>query len=302
MTAENGPSPTSPMNTEAASEPSMDDILASIRRIIADDDILPLTRPRAGPPPPGAAPLPAAAPSPPPVADGLLSFGQRLLRGGERVSEPARTPAPPPAFRPPAPRIVPVADHAPALKLLDFASTVPEPAADMAKAAPAPKAPLEPAAKVVAMESAPRDAASAVIEAPRPAPAPANPPQPAAPPRPAATPQPAAPAAANELPPPAPVAGKPSEAPRPAVRRIPAPQLKNDADEPVLLSSASGARVGASFEALVESLMLRDPEMIERVTREVLRPMLKAWLDDNLPVVVERLVRAEIERIARGQG
>ncbi len=70
----------------------------------------------------------------------------------------------------------------------------------------------------------------------------------------------------------------------------------------MLLSSASGARVGASFEALAESLMLRDPEMIERVAREMLRPMLKAWLDDNLPVVVERLVRVEIERIARGKG
>jgi hypothetical protein len=28
--------------------------------------------------------------------------------------------------------------------------------------------------------------------------------------------------------------------------------------------------------------------------------MLKAWLDDNLPVMVERLVRAEIERVSRG--
>jgi len=48
--------------------------------------------------------------------------------------------------------------------------------------------------------------------------------------------------------------------------------------------------------------MMRDPEMIERVAREMLRPMLKSWLDDNLPIVVERLVRAEIERIARGRG
>jgi cell pole-organizing protein PopZ len=33
----------------------------------------------------------------------------------------------------------------------------------------------------------------------------------------------------------------------------------------------------------------------------MLRPMLKAWLDDNLPGIVERLVRQEIERMARGQ-
>jgi cell pole-organizing protein PopZ len=35
--------------------------------------------------------------------------------------------------------------------------------------------------------------------------------------------------------------------------------------------------------------------------RDTLRPMLKAWLDDNLPQLVERLVRAEIERISRGR-
>jgi hypothetical protein len=29
--------------------------------------------------------------------------------------------------------------------------------------------------------------------------------------------------------------------------------------------------------------------------------MLKTWLDDNLPLIVERLVAAEIERVARGE-
>jgi hypothetical protein len=36
------------------------------------------------------------------------------------------------------------------------------------------------------------------------------------------------------------------------------------------------------------------------MVREMLKPMLKAWLDDNLPILVERLVRTEIERVARG--
>jgi cell pole-organizing protein PopZ len=36
---------------------------------------------------------------------------------------------------------------------------------------------------------------------------------------------------------------------------------------------------------------------IEDVVREELRPMLKAWLDQHLPPLVERLVRAEIERV-----
>ena len=41
-------------------------------------------------------------------------------------------------------------------------------------------------------------------------------------------------------------------------------------------------------------------EAAERMAREMLRPMLKAWLDENLPAMVERLVRAEIQRVARG--
>jgi Protein of unknown function (DUF2497) len=35
--------------------------------------------------------------------------------------------------------------------------------------------------------------------------------------------------------------------------------------------------------------------------REMLRPMLRAWLDDNLPAMVERLVRDEIKRLKREQ-
>ncbi|MCL4855080.1 MAG: DUF2497 domain-containing protein, partial [Bryobacteraceae bacterium] len=38
---------------------------------------------------------------------------------------------------------------------------------------------------------------------------------------------------------------------------------------------------------------------IEDMTRDLLRGMLKQWLDDNLPALVERLVREEIERVAR---
>ena len=41
---------------------------------------------------------------------------------------------------------------------------------------------------------------------------------------------------------------------------------------------------------------------LEDLVREMLKPMLKAWLDDNLPNMVERLVRAEIERVSRGRG
>jgi cell pole-organizing protein PopZ len=36
------------------------------------------------------------------------------------------------------------------------------------------------------------------------------------------------------------------------------------------------------------------------MAEQMLRPMLQEWLDNNLPVLVERLVREEIERVARG--
>lgn len=72
-------------------------------------------------------------------------------------------------------------------------------------------------------------------------------------------------------------------------------------DEPEpLMSPVAGASITSSFQTLAESVVLQDPDLIERVMRESMRPLLKAWLDDHLPSIVERLVRTEIERVARG--
>jgi len=38
---------------------------------------------------------------------------------------------------------------------------------------------------------------------------------------------------------------------------------------------------------------------LEEMVLELMRPMLKSWLDQNLPPIVERLVQKEVERIAR---
>ena len=72
----------------------------------------------------------------------------------------------------------------------------------------------------------------------------------------------------------------------------------NDA-EPIVSHDTSLA-VHASFETLAATVMAQNAAMIEESIRAMLRPMLKGWLDDNLPVIVEKLVRAEIERVARG--
>jgi cell pole-organizing protein PopZ len=46
-------------------------------------------------------------------------------------------------------------------------------------------------------------------------------------------------------------------------------------------------------------VLSQNPRTLEDLVREMLKPMLKAWLDANLPDMVERLVRAEIERLSR---
>ena len=69
---------------------------------------------------------------------------------------------------------------------------------------------------------------------------------------------------------------------------------------PALVSAAAAASITAQFQSLAASRVLNDSGLLHEYAREMLRPMLRAWLDDNLPTLVERLVRAEIERVARG--
>ena len=70
--------------------------------------------------------------------------------------------------------------------------------------------------------------------------------------------------------------------------------------EAKLLSREATAAVGSAFNTLTETVKKHEPTL-EDVVRETLRPMLKSWLDENLPRVVERMVQAEVERITRGR-
>lgn len=67
-----------------------------------------------------------------------------------------------------------------------------------------------------------------------------------------------------------------------------------------LLSAAAGAQIARSFSELAEIFDGVERRSIEDMAAEMLRPMLQDWLEDNLPTLVERLVREEIERVARG--
>jgi uncharacterized protein len=96
----------------------------------------------------------------------------------------------------------------------------------------------------------------------------------------------------------------PPEHPQESERAVEKPRAAADAGERGLMSAATTAAVDSAFHALAQNaqaqaVQARDGRSLEEVVSELLRPMLKAWLDDNLPDLVERLVRAEIERVSR---
>jgi uncharacterized protein len=210
-----------------ASEPSMEEILASIRRIIADDDAGKSTQ---------AAPE-AAKPAAEPARPAVL---------------PPRMPAAPPERVAPPELSQVEADPAPAA--IDSAG-VDEQSADILEltesmAAPMPAAPPPPARPGPAPQFRTIDGNSDV--------------------------------------------GFDEESEKLA------PPANADA-QPQLISRATSAAVDSAFNTLAQTVLVQNARTLEDLVREMLRPLLKAWLDENLPGMVERLVRAEIERVSRGR-
>jgi uncharacterized protein len=65
-----------------------------------------------------------------------------------------------------------------------------------------------------------------------------------------------------------------------------------------LISREVNNAVHAAFDALAQTVLVNNSRTLEDLVRAMLQPMLKVWLDDNLPGIVERLVRVEIEQIS----
>ncbi len=65
-----------------------------------------------------------------------------------------------------------------------------------------------------------------------------------------------------------------------------------------IISEEVGRKVAAAFGELSEAFS--HTKKFDNMAEEMMRPMLQDWLDNNLPVLVERLVREEIDRVARG--
>jgi hypothetical protein len=119
--------------------------------------------------------------------------------------------------------------------------------------------------------------------------------EPEAPRAPARTEQPAARPAPRFTPPPQPSTW-------PSVSEEGSPQsVAPKADQLPILSGAPAQAVQSAFNRLADTVLARaiGEQSIEEMTRELLKAMLKQWLDENLPEIVERLVREEIERVAR---
>lgn len=244
-------------------EPSMEEILASIRRIIADDEAKPPPAEAAKP-----APAPAAATAPKPQA--IADIPPSKVAPAKPAAE---KPAPPPAAKPAAPP--PAADAGPnnqddidaLLAGLDEATPAPE----IRAPEPEPEPDVLELTDEMAMD-------------PEPTPAP--------PPPSFHRVEPRDDLEFAETPPP-----RPTPAPAYAPVDFDAPPLPPQ--QPILAQSTVSA-VESAFNSLAHTVLSSNARTLEDLVKEMLRPMLKSWLDDNLPGLVERIVKAEIERVSRG--
>jgi cell pole-organizing protein PopZ len=260
------------MNKPAAKEPSMDEILSSIRQIIADDDATPVPRRpslQVAPDPmeatPASSPLnidlsiPLALSSEqivPGEAEADIGF-EALLADAQSEQAPEATPL-----------VVPDdISFSPAAEPEDLSETnsvdTTVDAVDEAEAFSA------------GAYSSPEPEATAVLSAFN---------------------------ADNVTSSPEPV-----EAPKSFASSMPDSKLSFDIAEGLLESSTKAAvrssidKLGAAGIGVIASPALGNGNAtIESMVREMLRPMLKEWLDENLPSVVERMVEKEIARVARG--
>ncbi|MDQ6437911.1 DUF2497 domain-containing protein [Mesorhizobium sp. LHD-90] len=268
----------------AQREPSMEEILASIRRIIEDSDTVRRSDDAAGPVRPDNDVAPSAATAA--VAESTV-IEVETFRAPPRVEAPAAEPRGPVTMAEVQAQVV--AERAAARDLPEFghspaeasAHEPPHDSADLEPVAGEPEmatAVEEPAAASTmewrlgvpeeqAVETVEHDdfdvdeVAKAVLED-------------------ISSAQSAVPRAEDWLPE---EADQAAEAPRPAI-----------------ISDQTGKQVAAAFHELSEALAARNRKSLDEMAEEMLRPMLQDWLDNNLPTLVERLVREEIERVARG--
>jgi cell pole-organizing protein PopZ len=273
------------MNKPAPKEPSMDEILSSIRQIIADDDAT-------------VAPRKPVTPTPTPIS-----------------SRPA--PIIPPSSLPPA-RVVEAAAEKPLTWDMAPETTEPEDEIEDAPLALSAAQIIDDAAvdepepevsfkgfEVDADEDEGEPMAGATLVYPDDiafdperdmSPEPAFEPMPE--PEPERMALPRAEPMTRPLAPPSFVASRPKPTPA-QTAPMPDPMLSTDIASQ-LIEPATDAAVRHTFSKLNNIGFANQGLTIDAMVRDMLRPLLKEWLDENLPSVVERMVEKEIARISRG--
>ena len=94
----------------------------------------------------------------------------------------------------------------------------------------------------------------------------------------------------------------PAPEPEPAYTPPP-PVFDRDEVAEQLVGNHASTLAATAFGSLSSALLMpKDARTLEDVVRELLRPLLKEWLDQNLPRIVETKVEEEVQRIARGRG
>ena len=239
-------------------EPSMEEILASIRRIIADDEAKPAERP--------AAAAPAAPPPKPVMKDIPPSAIPAAQAPPARVAAPAPAPKPaPPAPPPPAAAAVSNSQD----DIDAMLASLEEDTAEEEVRKPQPDGDVFELTDEMAL--------------PDPPPAPAPPPA----------------ASFSKIEPPDDLEFTEAR----AAQRHPMPD-PSPVEMPMpgpILSRTTVNAVESAFNTLAHTVLSNNARTLEDLVKEMLRPMLKSWLDDNLPGLVERIVKAEIERVSRGR-
>jgi cell pole-organizing protein PopZ len=248
-------------------EPSMEEILASIRRIIADDEAKPVAA--AEKPASPAAPAKPAAAAPPVKPPVMKDIPPSAIPAAQAAA--AKPPAPPPPAKPTPPPAAPAPvsnsqdDIDALLNGLDEATT------------PAEIRPPLPDGDVFELTD------DMAVAPPEPPPSP--------------------PAAFNKIEGDDDLEFSESAASR-AAHRQPAfepPPFESASPQQQILSRSTVSAVESAFNTLANTVLSNNARTLEDLVKEMLRPMLKSWLDDNLPGLVERIVKAEIERVSRGR-
>jgi len=264
-------------------EPSMEEILASIRRIIADDDV----KPEAA----AAAAAPAPAPPPQPKAPAAAAVAPKA------APAPPPKPAAPPAAKAPEPKPAPPAPAAPAAAPNNqddidalLAGLDADTSEEEVRSAPDP-------APVAAVDDDDDHQEEDVLELTEQMEVVEEEPQSFR------TIQPQDDIEFSEA-----DEARPAQ-PRPQERShvpVPPPGRPFEDSEPLppqqpLVSPQTATAVNSAFNALAQTVLSNNARTLEDLVKEMLRPMLRSWLDDNLPGLVEKIVRAEIERVSRGR-